>query len=173
MINNNGLGSEEVIINREKYGSNTFSRKKQDSFFKLLIETFSDPIIKILLIALGIRILFLFRDFDWYETIGIILAIVVASLISSISEYGAMNAFNKLTEETSKINVRVRRNGEVITIPIDSVVVGDIVILSEGDKVPADGMVILGNITVDESMMNGESREVSKNINDIQSFIFF
>lgn len=167
MINNNGLTNEEVIINRRKYGSNTFSKKKQDSFLKLLLETFSDPIIKILLIALGIKTIFLIRDFDWYETVGIVLAILIASLISSISEYGSSKAFNKLTEETSKINVRVRRNGEVITIPIDEVVVNDIVLLSEGDKVPADGIVISGHISVDESMMNGESRESYKNINDL------
>lgn len=167
MINNNGLTNDEVIINRKKYGSNTFSRKKQDSFFKLLLETFSDPIIKILLIALGIKTIFLIRDFDWYETVGIVLAILIASLISSISEYGSSKAFNKLTEETSKINVRVRRNGEIITIPIDQVVVNDIVIVSEGDKVPADGVLVSGNISVDESMMNGEAKEQYKNINDV------
>ena len=83
MTNNNGLSNEEVIVNRKKYGSNTFSKKKQDSFFKLLMETFSDPIIKILLIALGIKTIFLIRDFDWYETVGKVIAILVASLISS------------------------------------------------------------------------------------------
>ena len=167
MINNNGLTNDEVIINRRKYGKNTFSKKKQDSFFKLLLETFSDPIIKILLIALGIKTIFLIRDFDWYETVGIVLAILIASLISSISEYGSSKAFNKLTEETSKINVRVKRNGELISIPIDEVVVNDIVILSEGDKIPADGILISGNISVDESMMNGETKEVYKDINDM------
>ena len=167
MINNNGLTNEEVIINRKKYGSNTFSRKKQDSFLKLLLETFSDPIIRILLIALGIKTIFLIRDFDWYETIGIVLAILIASFISSISEYGSSKAFNKLTEETSKINVRVRRNGQVITIPIDDTVVNDIVIVSEGDKIPADGILISGNISVDESMMNGETKEVYKNVDDM------
>jgi calcium-translocating P-type ATPase len=167
MINNNGLTNEEVIINRKKYGSNTFSRKKQESFFKLLLETFSDPIIKILLIALGIKTIFLIRDFDWYETVGIVLAILIASLISSISEYGSSKAFNKLTEETSKINVRVKRNNEIVNIPIDEVVVNDIVIVSEGDKIPADAVMLSGNISVDESMMNGEAREVYKNVNDM------
>ena len=167
MVNNNGLSNDEVIINRKKYGSNTFSRKKQDSFLKLLLETFSDPIIKILLIALGIRMIFLIRDFDWYETIGIVFAILIASLISSISEYGSSKAFNKLTEETSKINVRVKRNGEIINIPIEEVVVNDIVVLSEGDKIPADGILISGKLSVDESMMNGESRESYKNVNDM------
>ena len=129
MINNNGLTDEMVIENRKKYGENIFTKKKNDSFFKLLLETFSDPIIKILLIALGIKIIFLIRDFDWYETVGIVIAILVASLISSLSEYGSMKMFNKLTEESSKINVRVRRNGQIISIPINEVVVDDIVLL--------------------------------------------
>ena len=141
MINNNGLSNEEVLINREKYGKNIFTKKKQDTFFKLLLETFSDPIIKILLIALGIKTIFLIRDFDWYETVGIILAILVASLISSISEYGSMRAFNKLTEEANLINVRVKRNGDVISIPLSEVVVNDIVVLSTGDRIPADGLI--------------------------------
>ena len=167
MINNNGLTNDEVIINRKKYGSNIFSKKKQDSFLKLLGETFSDPIIKILLIALGIKTIFLIRDFDWYETIGIILAILIASFISSISEYGSSRAFNKLTEETSKIMVRVRRDSEVIIIPISDVVVNDVVLVAEGDKIPADGVLMLGSISVDESMMNGETKEVHKAINDM------
>ena len=161
-MNTNGLTNEEVLINRNKYGSNIFTKKKQDSFFKLLMETFSDPIIKILLIALGIKLLFLIKDFDWYETIGIVLAIMVASLISSVSEYGSMKAFNKLTEESSKINVRVKRNGQIIEVPITDIVVDDVVILSSGDKIPADGIIISGSISVDESMINGESKEVYK-----------
>ena len=161
---NNGLTNEEVIKSREKYGSNIFSKKKQDSFFKLLMETFSDPIIKILLIALGIKVIFLIKDFDWYETVGIVIAILVASLISSISEYGSMRAFNKLTEEATKINVIVKRNGVFEGIPLSSVVVGDIIKLASGDKVPADGVVLTGNISVDESMMNGESKDIYKEV---------
>ena len=162
----NGLSSEEVIISRKKYGSNEFTKKKKDSFFKLLLETFTDPIIKILLIALGIKTIFLIRDFDWYETLGIVLAIMIASLISSISEYGSMKSFDKLTEEASKINVRVKRDGQVKIIPIIEVVVGDLILLSMGDKVPADGIIISGSLSLDESMMNGETKEVNKEIND-------
>ncbi len=169
---NNGLSDEEVIENRIKYGKNVFSRKKQETFLKLLLETFSDPIIKILLIALGIKTIFLIKDFDWYETVGIVLAIMVASLISSISEYGSMKAFNKLTDETSKINVRVKRNGQVKAIPLDEVVVNDLILLGTGDKIPADGIIIDGNITVDESMMNGESKEVYKNTNKDNSMVY-
>ena len=163
----NGLTNEEVINNRLKYGSNSFSKKKQDSFFKLLLETFSDPIIKILLIALGIKTIFLIRDFDWYETIGIVIAILVASLISSISEYGSMKAFSNLTEESSKINVKVKRNGIICQIKMDEVVVDDLVKLSSGDKIPADGIIISGNLSVDEAIMTGEGKDVYKEVGSI------
>ena len=102
-MNYNGLNDSEVIINREKYGSNTFSKKKQDTFFKLLLETFSDPIIKILLIALGIKTIFLIKDFDWYETIGIVIAIMVASLISN--EDGAVIAERRLILDFERLNL--------------------------------------------------------------------
>ena len=164
-MNIKGLSNEEVLENRMKYGKNIFSKKKQDTFFKLLMETFSDPIIKILLIALGIKTIFLIKDFDWYETVGIVIAIMVASLISSISEYGSMKAFNKLTDESSKINVRVKRNGQVNAISFEDIVVNDIVLIGTGDKIPADGIIIDGSVMVDESMMNGESKEVYKDIN--------
>ena len=174
MINNNGLTSKEVIKNRKKYGTNVISKKNDDTFIKLLLETLSDPIIKILLIALGIKTIFLFKDFDFFETIGIVMAILVASLISSLSEYGSMRAFNKLTEENAKINVKVKRDGIVSEIKLDEVVYNDIVILSSGDKIPADGIIISGDISVDESMMNGEAKEANKvsikNINDIHDY---
>lgn len=172
MINNNGLSDKEVIINREKYGENIFTKKKQDTFFKLLLETFSDPIIKILLIALGIKTIFLIRDFDWYETVGIVLAILVASLISSISEYGSMRAFNKLTEETSKINVRVKRAGDIQSIPLSEVVVNDLVVLSTGDRIPADGIIVSGKISLDEAMINGEAKEVYKEAGTDKTSLF-
>lgn len=172
MINNNGLSDKEVIINREKYGENIFTKKKQDTFFKLLLETFSDPIIKMLLIALGIKTIFLIRDFDWYETVGIVLAILVASLISSISEYGSMRAFNKLTEETSKINVRVKRAGNIQSIPLSEVVVNDLVVLSTGDRVPADGIIVSGKISLDEAMINGEAKEVYKEAGTDKTSLF-
>jgi len=167
-----GLSNDEVIINRNKYGSNTFTKKNNNSFFKLILETFSDPIIKILLIALAIKTLFLIKNFDWYETIGIVIAILFASLISAISEYGSMKAFNKLTEETSKINVRVKRNNQITSIPISDVVVNDLVVLSEGDKIPADGIILSGNISVDESMLTGESKEVKKDYNSDSKKLF-
>lgn len=158
----NGLTDKEVIENRKKYGSNELKKTKKDSFFKLLISALGDPIIKILLIALAIKTVFLFKNFDWYETIGIVIAIVLASLISTISEYGSEQAFEKLQEEISRVNCKVIRSGRKIEIPVSEVVVGDIVSLESGDKIPADGIIVKGKISVDESSLNGETKEAYK-----------
>ena len=162
----NGLNDNEVIISRKKYGNNIVSNKRKNNFFSLLLESLGDPIIKILLIALSIKLVFLFRNFDWFETLGILIAIFLASLISSISEYGSEKAFNKLQEESLNINVKVKRNNEVSLIPIGDVVVDDIVYLESGDLVPADGVILYGEVSVDESMLNGESKETLKNSNE-------
>ena len=138
MYNNNGLNNEEVKENRKKYGSNNISGKNTNTFFNLFIETLGDPIIKILIIALAVKTIFLFKDFDYFETIGIVIAILVASLISAISEYGSNKAFERMQEESSKINVRVRRNKKIIEISIDDIVKNDVIILSSGEKIPAD-----------------------------------
>ena len=161
-----GLSTKEVIDSRNKYGTNKLEAKEGNSFFKLLLESLGDPIIKILLIALGIKIVFLIKSFDWYETIGIVIAIFLASFISTISEYGSEKAFKRLQEESSKIKCKVKRESKTIEINIDDVVVGDIILLSSGDKVPADGILIDGNLSVDESALNGESKEKYKGIND-------
>ena len=158
----NGLSDKEVIEKRKKYGDNGLSRKKQDTFFKMFVETLGDPIIKILLIALSIKIIFLFKDFDFYETIGIVLAIIIASFISTISEYGSEKAFERLQEESSKIRVRVIRNSKVVLVDVSDIVLDDIFLLSSGDKVPADGVILEGTISLDESSLNGEAKEVYK-----------
>ena len=161
-MNYSGLTNKQVEINREKYGSNELTKMKKDSFIKKLLITFSDPIIKILLIALALKVIFLFRDFDWYETIGIVIAILLASLISTISEYGSEKAFEKLQEEASQLKCRVIRNGKKIEIPVSDVVVNDIVVLETGDKIPADGIIVKGKLSVDESSLNGETKEAIK-----------
>ncbi len=161
-IDLNGLNEKQVVKNRQKYGTNQISNKNSNSFFKLLIESLGDPIIKILLIALAIKTVFLFKDFDWFETLGIVIAIFLASFISSISEYGSEKAFTRLQAEASKIKCRVKRNKVIKEIPIDEIVKNDIVLLQPGDKIPADGIIIDGNISVDESSLNGETREIYK-----------
>ena len=158
----NGLSNEEVLKSREKNGSNIITNKKKNTFLEMFISSLGDPIIRILIIALGIKLVFLIKDFDWYETVGIVIAIFLASFISTISEYGSEKAFEKLQENASKIKCRVKRNGKTDEINIDDVVVGDIVLLEAGDKVPADGVLIKGELLVDESSLNGETREIKK-----------
>ena len=158
----NGLTDREVEISRKNNGTNELNKTKKDSFLKLLIGTLGDPIIKILLIALAIKTLFLFRNFDWYETIGIVIAILLASFISTISEYGSERAFEKLQEEVNRVSCKVIRNGKKKEILISEVVVGDLVCLETGDKIPADGIIIKGKISVDESNLNGETKDIYK-----------
>ena len=158
----NGLTNKEVIEQRKKYGSNSITQKKQKGIGKLFLESLGDPIIKILLIALGIKTMFLFHDFDWFETLGILIAIMIASLISTLSEYGSEKAFQHLQETSSKLRCKVKRNNKILEIPLEEVVVKDIVLLQTGDKIPADGIVVKGKVLVDESTMNGETKEIEK-----------
>ena len=162
-----GLSSKEVLINRKNYGGNILTKVKRKSFFRLIIESASDPIIKILLIVLMIKIVFLFRDFDWFETIGILIAIILASVVSAISEYGSESAFENLEEESCNGFSLVIRDGSVKKIDSTEIVYHDVVLLNAGDKIPADGHIIEGNISVNEATINGEAKEKEKNINDI------
>jgi len=162
MTNQTGLTEKQVKENKEKYGSNELNKTKTNSFIKLFIQSLGDPIIKILLIALAIKVIFLLKDFDWYETVGIVIAILLASFISSISEYGSEKAFKKLGEDASLIKCKVKRNNKIIEISINDVVVNDIVVLETGDMIPADGYLIDGEISVDESSLSGETKEAYK-----------
>ena len=163
----NGLTKKEVIENRKKYGTNKITGKKKDTFLSLFLESLGDPIIRILLIALGIKTIVLIKDFDWYETIGIVISIIIASLISTLSEYGSSKAFEKLQEESSKVKCKVKRDGQVEEIAIDDIVKSDILILTAGDKIGADGIIIEGNIEIDESSMTGETKSITKVKDDI------
>ena len=168
----NGLNNEEVETNRKKYGTNSITNVKSKGFLKLLLESLGDPIIKILLIALAIKVVFLFQDSNYFETLGILIAIFLASFISTISEYGSEAAFRRLQEESSKILVKVLRNGKIIEIPLEDVVKNDIVVLQSGDRIPADGYLLKGELRVDESSLNGETKEAKKyppiNVNNLQ-----
>ena len=165
MKKNDGLTNEEVVNNRKKYGNNSIGEYHKNSFLKLVISSLGDPIIRILLIALAIKVIFLMKSFDWYETIGILIAIFTASFISSISEYGSDKAFANLMEEASNTKCRVKRNNIKTEISINDVVVDDLIYLESGDMVPADGVIISGQVGVDESSLNGESKIVDKKVN--------
>ena len=154
-----GLTDDEVIRNRKLYGSNEIEKGNTSSLLKIVISSLGDPIIRILLIALGIKTFFFLKGFDWFETIGILITIVMASFISSISEYGSEKAFNMLLEEASKLKCLCMRNKEKKEIYINEIVKDDIVYLESGSKIPADGILIDGLIGVDESSLNGETKE--------------
>lgn len=157
-----GLTDEEVKKSRIENGSNTINKTKSNPFLKLLLESLGDPMIKILLIVLALKIVFLFAENDWFETLGILIAIFLASFISSISEYGSNKAFESLLEKNNTKKVKVKRNKKMELIIIEDLVKNDIVYLANGDIVPADGFILDGEVFVDESCINGESAEVLK-----------
>lgn len=157
-----GLTGDEVKQAREKYGENRISKRKRKGFIMSFLESFGDPVIKILLIALAINIIFLFKETSWLETVGIGVSILLATLVSTISEYGSESAFERLQEEASRINCRVQRADGLKQIPFTEIVVGDIILLQPGDRVPADGIIIDGSLKLDQSTLNGESKEAKK-----------
>ena len=161
-----GLSEHEVLLSRQQYGSNRLHRGKRRGFFARYLDSFGDPIIKVLLCALAINVVFLFRGQDWYESVGIAVAVFLATFVSTLSEYGSEAAFEKLQEEAAAVHCRVRRGGRLCSVPIDDVVVGDIVLLQSGERIPADGVLIEGVIRADESSINGESRESEKRVSD-------
>src|SRR5574344_594124 len=156
----NGLNDDQVLKSRQENGTNILTEQHQKGFWLKLLDNFSDPMIKILMVALIINMLFWFFDqSEWYESVGIAIAVILATFVSTFSEYKNENAFQKLKEEASKILCKVYRNGEVAELPIDELVKDDLVILQAGDKIPADGVIIDGIIKVDQSTLNGESKE--------------
>ena len=161
-----GLSEREVIQNRERFGSNRVTKVKRKNIWRVFIESLGDPIIKILLIALVIKLLFIFNKYDIFESIGILVAVLLASLISTLSEYGSESAFKALFNELDKVNVKVYRNNNLDYIDSDDVVVEDIIKLSSGDKIVADGILLEGKLSVDESNLTGESNEIKKTNKD-------
>lgn len=157
-----GLTPGQVKKAREQHGGNALPSQARHSFFKQLLQSFSDPIIKILLAALCINLLFLFHHFDWFESAGIAVAVLLATVVSTVSEYGSQAAFEKMQRDADAGECRVRRAGQVHIVPVDDLVVGDIVLLQAGERIPADGVMVSGEVRVDQSALNGESREVRK-----------
>ncbi len=158
-----GLSDGEVAESRQKYGSNSITEQVSETFWQKLLGNFEDPIIKILCVALVINVIFaVMGKAEWYETVGIALAVILATFVSTYSEYQNENAFKKLQEEASLIKCKVYRNGALAEISIDDIVVGDYVLLQLGDKIPADGVVVDGAVQVDQSVLNGEAKEAEK-----------
>lgn len=157
-----GLTDEEVERNRRLYGNNTLAKAKKPSFMRHFISNLGDPIIKILLCALAVNLVFMFQGSDWIESVGIAVSIFLATFISTLSEYGSETAFDKLSEQCASADCKVRRNGRISVIPSSELVCGDIILLSAGEKIPADGILTYGSLAVDQSALTGETREVNK-----------
>lgn len=165
-----GLSHAEVEHSRRKNGTNVITKKKRKGFWTQYLSSFGDPIIKILLIALAINVIFLFKHTSWFESAGIALAVLIATFVSTLSEYGSESAFEKLQEESEEIKSRVKRNDKLYQLPATDLVVGDVVLLQAGEKIPADGYIVFGELSVDQSALNGESKEAHKYCDDSISF---
>ena len=154
-----GLTDEQVKENREKYGTNALTQVEQDPLWKQLLEGFKDPMLMILIAALVIQlVIWAMGQGEWYEAVGIAIAILIANTVGVVSENKqGQKAAELRAEALAKERVKVYRNGDLIEIGINDVVVGDSVCLQAGDKVPADGIISSGKIKVDQAAMNGES----------------
>ncbi|MBR2916396.1 MAG: hypothetical protein IKC07_02185 [Clostridia bacterium] len=162
-----GLSFKDATESARKYGTNRISEKKKATFWGKYWSNFNDPIIIILLIALGINVIFTFLGkVDWYECAGIMVAVLIATFVSTISEYKNENTFQKLQSESMRIYCKVFRDGVLHEIMIDNIVKGDYVLLQAGDLIPADGYLFLGEINVDQSPLNGETKETAKTGNE-------
>lgn len=161
-----GLTKEQVLSSREKYGENKISEYKRKNFFKCFLSNLSDPIIKVLIGALFINIIFMFPNINWFESGGILCSIIISTLVSTVSEYSSENTFEKLREQSQNITAIVKRAEGVCEIDSENVVVDDICIISAGESVVADSTVLDGEIYVDESALTGESNEVHKKAGD-------
>ncbi len=164
-----GLTSDEVEKSKNKYGSNALVKEKTKGFFRKFLENLNDPIIKILILALGIELVFTLGNCNLFEVFGIVSAILLATTVSTASEYGSERAFEKMESESGEGIARVKRNGIIVEIPVSELVVGDIVYLESGEKVGADGIIISGRVSVDQSALNGESKEMSKSADSNES----
>lgn len=157
-----GLSAEEVLSSRQKHGENLLPRAKRRSFLSSFFKNLGDPVIKILLCALAVDILLLFRSGDVWETVGIAVSVLSATLISTLSERGSERAFERLEQKGGGEVCRVRRREGICEIAFSEVCVGDILLVSAGEEVAADGILISGRLGLDMSSMTGESREAEK-----------
>ncbi len=157
-----GLSMAQVTESRQKYGENVLRKKGRRSFFSCFVSNLGDPVIRVLLVALAVNLAVAVRGGGIYESMGIAASVFLATLISTLSEYGGEAAFDSLQKESDKLLCRVRRDGKTVQIRSMEVVVGDLLLLRAGDKIPADATVVFGEVGVDQSAMTGESREVTK-----------
>ena len=165
-----GLTSAEVQASKNAHGDNRLSSKEANSLLSIFIEAFQDQWILILLAALGLKIIFNFvgmifpaiGEANWYEAISLIFAILMSTGFSAVSQYRNEQKFNTLQEEASKTNAKVYRDGKLKEILVDDIVKGDQILLQSGDKIPVDGIILEGELKVNQAVLNGESEDAKK-----------
>jgi len=159
-----GLTAEQVEESRNKHGSNSLTQIPAEPLWKKILEGFKDPMIMILLVALAVQVvLFFLGQAEWFEPAGILIAIMIANGVASVSESKQEGKASALkAEEEAKETAKVIRDGKLEEIHVSEIVVGDIVYLQAGDKIPADGIVIEGELKVDQAALNGETEEADK-----------
>ena len=165
-----GLTDKEVEISRGKYGSNEIPDSEPTTFWEEFKETFGDPMIKILLaIAVLMIVMFFFGYAEIYEPLGTIVAVLIVAFVSAKTGVASDTKYRELKDSTKKDQCKAHRNGMVTVIDVDDVVVGDKVLLQSGDKIPADGILISGALSVDNSALNGEAEECRKKETSIET----
>ena len=159
----NGLSDKEVSQSREKYGSNIIPDSEPTTFWDEFKETFGDPMIRILLAIVVIMfIMFFMGHAEIYEPIGTIVAVLLVAFVTAKTAVASDTKYRQLKDSTKKETCKVYRNGIIAVIEVDDVVVGDKIILQSGDKIPADGLLVSGDLRVDNSALNGEAEECKK-----------
>lgn len=162
-----GLTRQQVEESRRRNGANTLTQIPPDPLWKKVLEGFKDPMIMILLVALAVQVvLWLMHKAEWYEPVCVLIAILLANGVASFSEHSQESKASLLkAEEESKEVTKVLRDGQLHEIHVSEVVVGDIIYLQAGDKLPADGEIVEGEVMVDQASLNGETEEAPKRPN--------
>lgn len=152
-----GLTDEQVKQSREQHGKNVLTPPQRTSLWKLYLDKYRDPIIQILLVAAFVSLILAFIEKNFMETIGIFVAVFLATTVGFYFERDAAKKFNLLTALSEEQPIKVRRNGKVMEIPRHDVVVGDVVLVEVGDEVPADGeLIVCNDLQINESTLTGE-----------------
>lgn len=158
-----GLTDQEVEESRRKHGSNAIKESEPETFWQQFLEGFADPMIRVLCVITVIMFgMFLMGQSEWYEPVGTVVAILLVNFVSAKTGVSNDNAYRKLKESQKKDTAKVIRNGVLKVIEVDDLVVGDLVVLQSGDKILADGILIDGKLSVDNSVLNGEAEECKK-----------
>lgn len=160
----NGLTKAEVEASRKQYGANSLTEISLDPLWMKILQGFKDPMIMILLVALVVQLaLFFMGQSEWYEPVGVFVAIMIANCVAAISEHKQENKAAVLKAEGEALEMaKVIRDGELDEIHVSEVVVGDIVYLQTGNKLPADGEFVDGAVKIDQACLNGETEEADK-----------